>query len=68
MAQAAALPAQEFKVSPIWFISPDEKDKGVPVFMEKTTEYLSQRTKEIVLMSKALFTMPAIRQRSLCPC
>jgi hypothetical protein len=30
--------AQEFKVSPIWFISPNEKDKSGPVFMEKTTE------------------------------
>ncbi|MDR2258166.1 MAG: hypothetical protein LBE14_03335, partial [Treponema sp.] len=39
---------QEFKVSPIGFISPDEKDKSGPVFMEKTTEDVPQRTKEIV--------------------
>jgi hypothetical protein len=46
------MPRQEFKVSPIRFISPDEKNKGGPVFMEKTTEDISQRTKEIVLTSR----------------
>jgi hypothetical protein len=40
---------QEFKVSPIGFISPDEKDKSGSVFMEKTTEDVPQRTKEIGL-------------------
>jgi hypothetical protein len=29
---------QEFKVSPIGFISPDEQDESLPVFMQKTTK------------------------------
>jgi hypothetical protein len=51
---------QKFKVAPICFISPDEKDKGVPVFMEKTTEYVSQRTKEIVLAARPVPGCPVL--------
>ncbi|MDR2246117.1 MAG: hypothetical protein LBE17_05505 [Treponema sp.] len=58
MRQIAA--TQEFKGSPIGFISPNEKDKSGPVFMEKTTENVPQRTKEIVLVARPVPGPPVL--------
>jgi hypothetical protein len=49
---------QQFKVSPIGLISPDEKDKSGPVFMEKAAEDIPQRIKEIILAARPV---PAAR-------
>jgi hypothetical protein len=51
---------QQFKVSPIGFISPDEKDKSGPVFMEKAAEDIPQRTKEIVLAARPVPGRPVL--------
>jgi hypothetical protein len=51
---------QEFKVSPIEFITPNEKDKSGPVFMEKTTEDVPQRTKKIVLAARPVPGPPVL--------
>jgi hypothetical protein len=48
MCKGDAFSKQQFKVSPVWDISPDEKDKSMPVFMEKTAEDIPQRAIKIV--------------------
>jgi hypothetical protein len=52
--------AQQFKVSSIGFISPDEKDKSGPVFLEKAAEDIPQRTKEIVLAARPVPGRPVL--------
>jgi hypothetical protein len=46
--QSASGVFQQFKVSPVWFISPNKKDKSVSVFMEKTTKDVPQGAIEVV--------------------
>ncbi|MDR1316702.1 MAG: hypothetical protein LBK13_07495, partial [Spirochaetales bacterium] len=45
---------QQFKVSPIGSIFPDEKDKSRQVFMEKTTEGVPHGVKKLIPAAKPI--------------
>jgi hypothetical protein len=54
------LPHQQFKLSPVWDISPDEKDKSKPVLMEKPAEDIPQSAMKIVPASGPFTGRPVI--------
>jgi hypothetical protein len=59
---------QQFKVSSVGFISPDEKDKSKPIFMEETAEDVPQSARKIVpaarpFTGRAVMLIPKKQER-----